>query len=122
MDTNQLEKLEQFYASEKLNRMIKALPNDIARHIYEEYFVAKETCDAFLELLHTKSAMSLDYKPLLNPARRILNHPCAIEYLCNKNPLFKEMYIDHYLKNHKNFIRMSTLESFVLSILMYMYH
>lgn len=122
MDTSHLEQLEQRYASQKLNRMIKALPNDVARHIYEEYFVVKETCDAFLDLLYTKSAMSLEYRPLLDPAQRILSYPCAIEYLCNKNPLFKEMYTEHYVKNHKNFVRMSTLESFVLSILMYMYH
>lgn len=122
MDTSHLVQLENHYASEKLSRMIKSLPNDVARHIYEEYFVVKETCDVFLNLLHTKSAMSLDYKPLLDPARRILSNACAIEYLCNKNPLFKEMYIEHYVKNHKNFVRISTLESFVLSILMYMYH
>ena len=119
---NHVIQLEQKYASEKLNRLINALPDDVARHIYEEYFVAKDTCENFLKLLHTRSAMSLDYKPLLEPARRLLNHPCAIEYLCIKNPLFKQMYTDHYLKNNKYFVLMTTLQSFVLSILMHMYH
>ena len=117
-DTNHLEQLEQYYAFEKLNRMVKALPDDVARQIYE----IKERCDDFLDLLKTDSAASLHYKPLLIPAQRLLEHPCAIEYLCLKNPLFKELYTGHYIKNHKNFIHMSTLESFLASILMHMYH
>ena len=122
MDTNHLEQLEKYYATEKLNRMINALPDDVLRHIYEEYFVVKEKCDDFLNLLNSKSSASLDYKPLLIPAKRLLNHPCAIEYLCLKNPLFKQVYTDHYINNNTYFIYMTTLESFVLSILMHMYH
>lgn len=119
---NHIEKLEQYYATEKLNRMINALPDDVARHIYEEYFLVKEKCDAFLKMLESKSSISLDYKPLLLPAKRLLDHPCAIEYLCLKNPLFKQVYTDHYIKNKHNFIHMTTLESFLISILMHMYH
>ena len=115
-------KLEQHYACEKLNRLINALPDDVMRHIYEEYFVAKDTCENFIKLLHTDASTSLDYKPLLEPARLLLNHPCAIEYVCIKNPLFKQMYTEHYLKNNKYFVHMTTLQSFVLSILMHMYH
>ena len=121
-DSHHLEQLEQYYASEKLNRMINALPDDVARHIYEEYFLVKEKCDAFLKMLESKSSISLDYKPLLLPAKRLLDHPCAIEYLCLKNPLFKQVYTDHYIKNKHNFIHMTTLESFLISILMHMYH
>lgn len=115
---NHLEQLEKYYASEKLNRMINALPDDVARQMY----LIKETCDAFLDMLKTKSASSLRHKPLLIPAEQLLSNPCAVEYLCLKNPLFKEMYTIHYIKNNKNFIHMTTLESFVVSILMHMYH
>lgn len=121
-DSNHLDQLEQYYATEKLNRMINALPDDVARHIYEEYFLVKDSCDAFLNMLKSRSSSSLDYKPLLIPAKRLLNHPCAVEYLCLKNPLFKQVYSDHYVKNKNNFIYMTTLESFLLSILMHMYH
>ena len=107
---------------QKLDRLINALPDDVARYIYEEYFVMKNACEKFLKLLHTKSAMSLEHKPLLEPAKALLNHPCAIEYLCRKNPLFKQIYTDHYVKNKKHYELTTTLQSFVLSILMHMYH
>lgn len=104
------EQLQQHYATESLNRMIRALPDDV--HV----------CDEFLQLFHTESATRLDYKPILIPAEQILKYPLAVQYLCVKNPLFKQMYIRHYIENNRHFVRMTTLESFVLSILMHMYH
>ncbi len=106
----------------KTVRLINSLPDDVMRHIYEEYFVGIDACNKFLELLKSESSCSLEYKPLIDLARRLLQYPCAVEYLCGKHTIFKKMYIEHYIKNNKSFLLMDTLESFVLSILMHLYH
>jgi hypothetical protein len=103
-------------------RLINRLPDDVLRHIYEEYIVGKETCDRYLEMFKSDSAMSLEHRPLLEMTSRLLEHPCAIEYLCAKHKIFKKMYIEHYVQDNKWFVLMNKLESFVLSILMWLYH
>jgi hypothetical protein len=108
--------------NENIARLINLLPDDVARHIYEEYFVAKETCNLFLDLLQTDASQNLDYKPLLGPVQRLLDHPCSVEFLCNHNVAFKQMYTQHYVHKKKYFVQMNMLESFVLSILMWLYH
>jgi hypothetical protein len=109
-------------AMAKTVRLINSLPDDVMRHIYEEYFVGIEACNKFLELLKSENSHSLEYKPLIDLARRLLQYPCAVEYLCGKHTVFKKMYIEHYIKNNKSFLLMDMLESFVLSILMHLYH
>jgi hypothetical protein len=109
-------------AMAKTVRLINSLPDDVMRHIYEEYFVGIEACNKFLELLKSESSQSLEYKQLTNLADRLLQYPCAVEYLCEKHTIFKKVYIEHYIKNNKSFLLMDMLESFVLSILMHLYH
>ena len=109
-------------AMEKTIRLINSLPDDVMRHIYEEYFVGIDTCNKYLELLKSDESHSLNYIPLVEPTRRLLEHPCAIEYLCSKHTIFKRMYIEHYIKNNKWFLLMDMLHSFIVSILMHLYH
>ena len=106
----------------KTIRLINSLPDDVMRHIYEEYFVGIDTCNKYLELLKSDESQSLNYKPLRDLTRRLLEYPCAIEYLCSKHQIFKKMYIEHYIKKNKCFVQMDMLESFILSILMHLYH
>jgi len=106
----------------KTVRLINSLPDDVIRHIYEEYFVGIDTCDKYLELLKSTESQSLNYKPLMDLTRRLLEYPFAIEYLCGKHMFFKKMYIKHYIQNNKSFVQMNMLESFILSILMHLYH
>jgi hypothetical protein len=106
----------------KTVRLINSLPDDVVRHIYEEYFVGIDTCNKYLELLKSEKSRSLEYKPLIEITRRLLQYPCAVEYLCGKHQIFKKVYIEHYIKNNKSFLLMDMLESFVLSILMHLYH
>lgn len=106
----------------KTARLINSLPDDVIRHIYEEYFIGIDTCDKYLKLLESVESQSLIYTQLVEPTRRLLEYPCAIEYLCSKHPIFKQMYIKHYIKNNKLFVQMDNLESFILSILMHLYH
>lgn len=106
----------------KTARLINSLPDDVIRHIYEEYFIGIDTCNKYLELLKSKESQRLEYEPLVELSRRLLEYPCAIEYLCSKHQIFKKMYIEHYIKNNKLFVLMDNLESFILSILMHLYH
>jgi hypothetical protein len=109
-------------ALKKIGRLINSLPDNVTRRMYEEYFIGIDTCNKFLELLKSENSQSLDYKPLLEIARRLIQYPCAVEYLCGKHKIFKQMYIEHYIKNKKTFVLMEMLDSFILSILMQLYH
>ena len=92
------------------------------RHIYEEYFVGIDACNKYLELLKSEESQRLVYDHLIDPTRRLLEYPCAVEYLCSKHPIFKRMYIEHYVQHQKMFGLMTVLESFIVSILMHLYH
>ena len=102
--------------------MESRLPYNILRHIYDDFFVGKDTCDRYLEMLKSEDAQRLRFDFLLEPTQSLLEHPCAVEYLCKKNKYFKQMYKEHYVFHNKTFVLMETLESFVLSILMWLYH
>jgi hypothetical protein len=106
----------------KIVRLINTLPDDVMRHIYEEYFVCKDACNKYLRLLESNTPQELIYGLLVEPTRRLLAYSCAIEYLCTKHLIFKQMYIKHYIKNNKWYEKMSTFESFITSILVNLYH
>ena len=109
-------------AFKKTIRLINTLPDDVMRHIYEEYLVGIDTCNKYLKLLESKESQHLKYEHLLEPTRQLLEYPCAIEYLCSKHNVFKKMYTEHYIKHNKSFLLMDMLPSFILSILMHLYH
>jgi hypothetical protein len=109
-------------ALQKTIRLINSLPDDVMRHIYEEYFVGIDKCNKYLKLLESDESRNLKYEHLLEPTRWLLEHPCAIEYLCSKHAVFKQMYVKHYIQHNKSFVLMDMTHSFILSILMYLYH
>ena len=108
--------------SVSLNSLINSLPDDVNRHIYEEYFVGIDACNDYLKLLESEESTRIEYAHLIQPTRNLLQHPCAIEYLCSKHEIFKKMYKEHYVNHNKWFDLMPLLESFVVSILMWLYH
>ena len=122
MENNIENNIEDSVAWVKITRLINTLPDDVMRHIYEEYFVCKDTCNKYLKLLNFNTPQNLIYGLLVEPTHRLLAYPCAIEYLCTKHSIFKKMYIEHYIKNNKWYERMSTFESFIASILIHIYH
>ena len=105
-----------------LERMNRRLPDDVLRHIYEEYIVGIETCDRYLKMYESDESQKLNHKQLIEPTRLLLEHPCAVEYLCMKHAVFKKMYIEHYVEGKKWFVQLNLLESFVLSIFVWLYH
>uniref|UniRef100_A0A6C0HJG5 Uncharacterized protein n=1 Tax=viral metagenome TaxID=1070528 RepID=A0A6C0HJG5_9ZZZZ len=108
--------------SESLNSLINSLPDDVNRYIYEEYFVGIEACNQYLQLLNSRESTRLEYAHLIQPTRKLLGNPCAVEYLCKKHEIFNKMYKEHYIKHNKLFVLMQLLDSFILSILMHLYH
>lgn len=101
---------------------LNSLPDDILRHMYEEYFVGKETCDIYLISLENENSKRLEHKPLLDQTERLLKHPCAVEYLRRKHKVFDLIYKEHYIENKKGYVQLDMLESFVLSLLMWLHH
>jgi len=130
MDTTLDEKMSELFEQQKkcndlkkTIRLIQALPDDVSRHIYEEYFEAKSTCSEFLNLLfNDKRSHSLEYSHLTEITSRLIRHPCAVEYLSKHCKVFNNMYKAHYIDNNKYFVLMNVLDSFVLSMLFYLYH
>ena len=107
----------------KTIRLIKALPDDVSRHIYEEYFEAKSMCTEFLNLLlNDTRSQSLEYRHLTEITSRLIEHACAVEYLSKHCEVFNRMYKAHYIDNNKYFVQINVLDSFVLSMLFYLYH
>ena len=107
----------------KTIRLIKALPDDVSRHIYEEYFEAKTLCTEFLNLLlKDKRSHRLEYTHLIPITSHLLEHECAVQYLSKHCKVFNDMYKAHYIDKINYFAQASVLNSFVLSMLMYLYH
>ena len=131
MDTTTLdEKMSKLFEQQKkcddlkkTIRLIQALPDDVSRHIYEEYFEAKSTCKQFLNLLfNDKRSHRLEHSHLTEITSRLICHPCAVEYLRKHCKVFNDMYKAHYIDNNKYFEQCNVLHSFVLSMLVYLYH
>ena len=122
MQDKMQDKRDDSIAYTKTVRLINSLPDDVMRHIYEQYFVGIDTCNKYLELLEGSDSRNLKFEHLVEPTRRLLEHPCAVEYLCSKHSVFKKMYIEHYINHHKAFLLMDMLHSFIASILMWLYH
>ena len=130
MDTTLDEKMIKLFEQQKkcddlkkTIRLIQALPDDVSRHIYEEYFEAKPLCREFLNLLlNDKRSHRLEHKHLTEITSRLIRHPCAVEYLSKHCKVFKNMYKAHYIDNDKYFEQCNVLHSFVLSMLYYLYH
>lgn len=106
----------------KITRIVNALPVDVPESSYDEYFIGMNTCNRYLKLLKSKESQNLKYAHLIEPTRNLLQKPLSIEYLCKKHPVFKKMYIEHYIRKNKPYVLMDTLHSFIASILLDLYH
>mgnify|MGYP005624945349 CR=1 FL=1 len=107
---------------EKTYRLINTLPDDILRKIYEEYFECKDVCKEFLERLKCEDSQRLRYMKMLDITERVLKHPCMVEYLCKKSKPFKFYHREHFIFNNNHFVLLPPVQSFILCILMTLYH
>lgn len=108
----------------KTIQLIQSLPDDVSRKIYEDYFEATDICKEFLKILFTdKRSQRLEYKHLIDITEKLIKHKCAVVYLRKNCKEFDISYKIHYIENRKSFTGMESLiNSFILTILMYLYH
>ena len=83
--------------------LINALPDDISRKIYEDYFQGKELCIRFLTQLEDENSVRLEYQKLMGITEQVLRYPCVVEYLRKKSDAFNRSYITHFVENNKQF-------------------
>ena len=102
--------------------MVRKLPVELKRYIFEEFFKSTEFCEMFLQELHSKESMRLEYEPLRKYFKQITVNPYVIDYLNTRCVDFKLSYQTHFIENKKKFRLMNFTDSFMVTILMSMYH
>lgn len=102
--------------------LINALPDDIMRKIYEEYFEAKELCKEFLQKLESDDSKRIRHLSMMEITTQVLQHPCVVEYLRKRSSVFDYYYKEHFVLENPHYVQKSRVESFILCILMHLYH
>jgi hypothetical protein len=104
----------------------KKIPMVLIKYIYEEFFDAYILYQQFINALECKKSQSLNTETLFNNIKIIFHkntkNPIIIPYICKNHEIFNEYYIDHYINNIKRFKKLNIDKSFVLCILMKLYH
>ena len=102
---------------------IKSLPDDVMRMVYEDYFECKKECDIFIKMLYNESSTRLEYKLLYDASKKLLDAPCAVEYLRKKSKSYDWSYTEHFINKRNVFKRVpDVVDSFNLTILMSLHH
>ena len=113
------EKCEQW---KKTVALIDALPEDVTRKIYNDFILGKKLYHDFQQQIKSECSMRLEYLELTRITKEILKIPCLVDYIRKRDKLFDHYYISHYVEDQKNFKRLEKDESFVLCMLMSLYH
>jgi len=103
---------------------LNELPEDIVTKIYLDYFNYENKYAEIKNILDDKNSRSLNNLELTNYfiKENILKDVSFVQYLCEKNKLFNEIYKIHYIDKNKQFMLMNNLESMCQCWLMYLYH
>ena len=102
--------------------LINTLPDDIMRKIYEDYFEGKTLCKEFLQKLESEDSKRLRHLSMMDITTRVLQYPCVVEYLRKKSSVFDYYYKEHFILKNPHYVQKSRAESFILCILMHLYH
>lgn len=73
-------------------------------------------------MLESDTAQELDHSPMKDCGTKILDDMACVRYLRTKSSEFDMSYREHYIQRRKAFTELDMTESFLLSILMYLYH
>lgn len=103
-------------------QLIGDLPPDIKNNIFYNYILLKPECDYFLNWLENNYMLKRPCTEVEDLVNKLLKSESSVEYLRAKNSNLNHTYVEHFIKNKKNFDLMNMTNSFIASILMYMWH
>ena len=102
-------------------------PETISLDIYVNTYYDNSNYDNMykeLKQILQQSASSLDNSKLVDYFNRcnLIYNNGFIEYICDKDDVFNQIYTSHYVKCDQSFKLMTCLQSMCQSWLMYLYH
>ena len=107
---------------------IQRLPEDIVRHIYEEYIETEFHFKIFKQLLQSPKSIKLNISDIRPYIPYILSKPKLCNYMREKLviydnfKMFDVTYVSHKIKQEKIFTTAKNGSSMALCLLMYLYH
>ena len=105
-----------------LEKHISALPEEIKRKIYKEYFEPTILYDKYIFILYSEPSTCLQTAELKNFLPTILAKKDTLHYILFQCDVFRETYNNHKINKKKTFRLMSNGESFSAEILICLFH
>ena len=105
-----------------VNTFIRSLPNDVNQMIYNDHFSLEELNSNLQRILKSENACKLIYDELALEIPKILQNKEFVNYLLERNIIFRNLYDTHIIQNKNMFVLMERDNSFAASWLMYLYH
>jgi hypothetical protein len=102
--------------------LIDLLPYDIKRKIYEDYIRIPYLKSQFYIELNSDNSQRLISKGIYDRYIKMKNIPDLMNYIIKDDEIINRLYIEHFILNKKNFVRLDMDKSFILSILFTLYH
>lgn len=105
-----------------VNKLIESLPNDVNKMIYNDHFSLDALNNNLQRILKSDDACRLKYNELALEVPKILENKEFVNYLLERNIIFRKLYDTHIIQNKNMFVLMDRDNSFAASWLMYLYH
>ena len=103
--------------------IVKFLKNKIIKNeILKKNVKNSVIYDEFQKKLSLKKSQCLDISEIKPFIEIIISDDELCDFVRNKMKIFDKYYIDHFIKNHKHFVRMNNIDSFATSLLYHIYH
>ena len=98
------------------------LPNELKLSIYNDYYLKELNCNKFLDWLDNNYKISFPSEEIINNLKILLSDKDCLKYLFYKNKYIEEYYYEHYVEDKISFVLMNKIQSFIMCILMKMWH
>ena len=102
-------------------RLPQNINNEIESHCYCTG-VCKTECDRLLAWFDNNSELRCSASEVEDLTNYLLESNEAVNYLCEKNTIFKQYYNIHFIEDKKYFVLMSKTCSLISCVLMQMWH
>ena len=109
---NKLQLYKMAHDLDKAKKIYDGLQTDIQIHFMKEYIEPQlrgdELIRDFHELLESEECQRLNCSELIEPLRKIVAHPAALEKMCKLDTLgFRGVYRQHFIQGRNTFVRVS---------------